>query len=81
MLSVNSISIFVSAISTMCTGISSFEKYIEAVTNVDGTPYETDIVSIESNVNTSKPGVYEVIYTAEDGDTIKGFTALLVVVE
>ena len=57
------------------------EKYIEAVTNVDGTPYETDIVNIESNVNTSKPGVYEVIYTAEDSDTIKGFTALLVVVE
>lgn len=55
--------------------------YIESVTNADGTVYETDIVNIESSVNTSKPGVYEVIYTAEDSDTIKGFTALLVVVE
>ncbi len=57
------------------------EEYVESVINVDGTTYETDIVKIESNVNTTKPGVYEVIYTAEQSETIKGYTALVVVVE
>ncbi|MBR4287729.1 MAG: DUF5011 domain-containing protein [Clostridia bacterium] len=57
------------------------EDYIESVTNTDGTQYEKNIVNVESNVNTSKSGVYEVIYTAEESETVKGFTSLLVVVE
>jgi hypothetical protein len=57
------------------------EDYIESVTNTDGTQYEKNIVNVQSNVNTSKSGVYEVIYTAEESDTVKGFTSLLVVVE
>ncbi len=56
-------------------------SYIESVSNADGTMYEKNIVNIESDVDISKPGVYEVIYTAEDSETVKGFTALLVIVE
>lgn len=57
------------------------QKYIESVTKTDGTVQETDIVKVESNVNTSKPGVYEVIYTAEQNASTKGLTSLLVIVE
>lgn len=57
------------------------EEYIESVTTADGTSYEKNIVNTESNVNTSKSGVYEVIYTAEQSDLVKGYTSLLVIVE
>ncbi len=57
------------------------EEYVESVMNADGTSYPTDSVAIESSVNTAEPGVYEVIYTAQESNTIKGYTALIVVVE
>ena len=57
------------------------EEYIESVVNADGTSYPVDAVDIQSSVNTAEPGVYEVIYTAQASNTIKGYTALLVIVE
>ena len=56
-------------------------EYIESVTTGDGIPHEKSIVNVESNVITTKPGVYEIIYTAEINASTKGFTSLLVIVE
>lgn len=56
------------------------DAWIASVQRGDGTALGTDIVSSESNVDTSTPGIYEVKYTAEDdrGDT--GVTWLTVIV-
>ena len=56
-------------------------KYIKGVANVDGTVLDKKLVKINAAVDTNKPGVYEVIYTAEQNPTSKGLVSLTVVVE
>lgn len=56
-------------------------SYLESVTKANGEELEKNIVSVESNVDMSKAGCYEVKYTAQDSKGIKGVTWLVVVVK
>lgn len=56
-------------------------KYIDSIANVDGTKLDKKLITIDSKVNTATPGIYEVIYSAEQNATSKGYNALTVVVE
>lgn len=56
-------------------------SYIESVAKANGEELEKNIVSVESNVDMSREGCYEVKYTAQDSKGIKGVTWLVVIVE
>lgn len=56
-------------------------KYIKGVANIDGTVIDQNLIKANSTVNTAKPGIYEVIYTAEQNPTSRGLNSLTVVVE
>lgn len=55
-------------------------SYIKSVTDNNGTEISRDGMSINSNVDTNKAGVYEVIYSIDYKGNV-GVTALVVVVE
>lgn len=56
-------------------------KYIKGVANIDGTVLDKNLIKVTAAADTNKPGVYEVIYTAEQNPTSKGLSSLTVVVE